>query len=298
VEVSVAGVVRSLGAVTDRADHPSADRAVRLEVADGVATITLDRPAVRNAFNADMGTELAEAYRRCDRDDGIRVVVLTGAPPAFCAGADLSAGADTFRPRGDPAFSAAAVPVPAWEVRKLVIAAVNGHALGLGLTLTLQCDIRIFAEDARYGIVQVRRGMMGDGYSHWTLPRIAGMSGAAEVLLTGRTFDGWEAKDLGLCSRVLPNDEVLPAALSLARDVASSAAPLSVAVSKRLLWETWAHDADGIEQLETALHHQLMAHPDAREGVASFLEKRPPAWRGSVADHKPEWPATGVTPDR
>jgi len=124
---------------------------------------------------------------------------------------------------------------------------------------------------------------MGDAYSHWTLPRIAGMSGAAEILLTGRTFDGREARDLGVCSRVLPNDEVLPAALELARDIAANTAPLAVAMSKELLWSTWARDADEIERLETDMHHRLMAHPDAREGVVAFLERRPPKWRGRLS---------------
>jgi enoyl-CoA hydratase/carnithine racemase len=263
------------------------------DVADGVATITLDRPEQRNAFGAGMGDELSHAYRAADADDAVRAVVLTGTPPAFCAGADLSAGGDTFRKRDEGGFSAAALETRAWDVRKPVIAAVNGHAIGIGFTITLQCDIRIFAADAKYGIVQVRRGVMGDGYSHWTLPRIAGFSGAAEILLTGRMFDGHEAKDLGVCSRVLPNDEVLPAALELARDIAANTAPLSVAVSKKLLWETWQHDAAGIEAMETHLHHHLMAHPDAREGVLSFLERRPAAWQGRLST---DWPADWQAP--
>ncbi|MGH9019373.1 MAG: enoyl-CoA hydratase-related protein [Acidimicrobiales bacterium] len=265
---------------------------------EGVAVITLDRPEVRNAFGATMAGELADAYRRSDGDDGVRVVVLTGTPPAFCAGADLSAGADTFARRDEATFSAAAVPVPAWELRKLVIAAVNGHAVGIGLTLTLQCDIRIFAADATYGIVQVRRGVMGDGYSHWTLPRIVGHSAAAEILLAGRTFDGHRARDLGLCSQVLPNDDVLPAALELARDVAVNAAPLSVALSKKLLWQSWDLTLAQTEGYETALHHHLMGGPDAREGVAAYLERRAPVWRGSPSSDMPEWPEVGRSDGR
>jgi enoyl-CoA hydratase/carnithine racemase len=259
--------------------------ALRFEVDDGIAVITLDRPEVRNAYNAAMGRELDEAYRRCDADDDVRVVVVTGTPPAFCSGADLSAGAGTFAPVAG-GFSAAATTMRAWDVGKLVIAAVNGHALGLGLTLALQCDLRILARDARFGVVQVRRGVMGDGYSHWTLPRLAGMGSAAEVLLTGRTFDGDEAARLGLANRVVPNDDVLPTALDLARDVADNTAPVSVALSKRLLWETWRHDAAGVERRETELHRILMAEPDAREGGASFVEKRPPRWTGSVSAHR------------
>jgi len=256
---------------------------VLLDVDDGVATVTLHRPEVRNAFGAGMGEALSAAYQRCDTDDAIRVVVLTGTPPAFCAGADLSAGGATFAKREESAFSASAVAMPAWAVRKPVLAAVNGPAIGIGFTLTLQCDIRIFAADAKYGIVQVRRGVMGDGYSHWTLPRIAGLSAAAEILLTGRTFDGNEAKELGVCSRVLPNDDVLPAALALAHDVATNTAPLSVAYSKQLLWDSSMLTRAEVEARETADHHVLMAHPDAREGVEAFLERRAPRWTGRVA---------------
>lgn len=253
---------------------------VLVDVADGVATVTLHRPEVRNAFGAGMGEALADAYRRCDADDDVRAVVLTGTPPAFCAGADLSSGGATFDKRDEAGFSAGAVAMPAWDVRKPVIAAVNGHAIGVGFTLTLQCDIRIFAAEAKYGIVQVRRGVMGDGFSHWTLPRIAGMSGAAELLLTGRTVDGHEARALGVCSRVLPHDQVLPAALALARDIAVNTAPLSVALSKSLLWDSWALTAAEVEARETAAHHRLMGSPDAREGVLAFLERRTPNWQG------------------
>ncbi len=265
-------------------------RTLRFEVSDGVALVTLHRPEVRNAFGGGMGDELADAFARCDADDAVRAVVVTGTPPAFCAGADLSSGGDTFAVRDEEAFSAGAVSVPPWQVRKPVIAAVNGHAIGVGFTLALQCDIRIMAADAKYGIVQVRRGMMGDGYSHWTLPRIVGHSAAAEILLTGRTFDGQAMRELGVCRHVLPNDEVLPAALDLAGDIAANTAPLSVAVSKALLWDTWDRTRPEVERLETALHHHLMAHPDAREGVVAFLERRPAHWQGSPSTQFPDWP--------
>lgn len=260
------------------------DSTVLYEVIDGVATITLNRPEVRNAFGAGMGGELSEAYRRADVDDGVRAVVVTGTPPAFCAGADLSPGGDTFRPREREGFSASGVEVRAWDVRKPVIAAVNGHAIGIGLTLALQCDIRVFAIDAKYGIVQARRGMMGDGMSHWTLPRIAGFANAADILLTGRTFDGAEALRLGVCSRAVGNDEVLDLATGIARDIAVNVSPASAAASKRALWAALSSTADEIERLETELHHVLMNLPDAREGVEAFLERRPPRWTTRVTD--------------
>jgi enoyl-CoA hydratase/carnithine racemase len=253
------------------------------EVVDGVATLTLHRPESRNAFNGEMARALDEAYRDCDADDTVRAVVLTGTPPAFCAGADMASGGDTFASREATAFSAAGLQTPAWRVRKPVIAAVNGHAIGIGLTLTLQCDIRIFAANAKYGVVQVRRGVLGDAYSHWTLPRIAGASAAAEILLTGRTFDGNEAARLGICSRVLPNEDVLDAALAMAHDIAANTAPVSVAYSKRLLWDSWGLSPAEVEARETQAHHHTMGKPDAREGVVAFIERRPPQWSGQLS---------------
>jgi enoyl-CoA hydratase/carnithine racemase len=255
---------------------------VLYDVSEGVATITLNRPEVRNAFGAGMGSALDDAYRRADADDDVRAVVVTGTPPAFCAGADMTTGGNTFKLDDESSFSAAAVEFPAWKVRKPVIAAVNGHAIGVGFTITLHADLRIMAADAKYGIVQARRGVMGDGYSHWTLPRLVGMERAASILLTGRFFDGHEAEALGVCSQVLPNDEVLPAALALARDIALNTAPLSVAYSKRLLWQSFELDAAQVEQLETRYHLPLMSAPDAKEGVVAFLERRDPHWHGRV----------------
>jgi enoyl-CoA hydratase/carnithine racemase len=254
-----------------------------LELASGVATITLNRPRQRNAVGDGMREELADAYRFCDDDDSVRVIVLTGAPPAFCAGADLAAGEDTFAAPG-PQFSAAGIEVPAWALAKPVIAAVNGHAIGLGLTLALQCDIRIFADDGRYGVVQVRRGVIGDAYSHWVLPRLVGIANAAEILLTGATFDGHRAIELGLGSRVLPADEVLPAALALARDITENTAPMSVAASKRLLWDSFDLDRPGVGARETDIHLRLMGHDDVREGVRAHLERRSPRWSGKPVD--------------
>jgi len=262
---------------------------LRFAIEDGVARITLHRPEQRNAFSGAMGRALGEAYRRCDADDAVRAVVLTGAGDAFCVGADL-AGGQTFDAPEAAGFSAAAVDPPAFAVRKPVIAAVNGHAIGLGFTLALQCDLRILAREAKVGIVQVRRGVMPDAYAHFTLPRIVGWSRAADLLLTGRKLDGAEAERLGLASRVLPAAEVLPAALEIARDVARHAAPLSVAVTKRLLWESPGLSPADVERKETALHRHLMGRPDAAEGVRAWLERRPPEWTLSVARDWPEWP--------
>jgi enoyl-CoA hydratase/carnithine racemase len=268
---------------------------IRFDVDDvGVATITLDRPDVRNAFSGRMGAELGDAYTRCDTDDAVRAVVVTGTPPAFCAGADMTPGDDTFaRPADADAFTASPVRPPAWDVRKPVIAAVNGHAVGIGLTLALQCDLRYVARDARYGVVQARRGVLGDCMSHWTLPRLAGLANAADILLTGRLFDGAEARDLGIANRVFDDSaDVLAAAVETARDIAINVAPLSAALSKRLLWESVARNLSPrqVERLETALHHVVMGTEDAREGVRAFVERRPPNWTRRVSEEWPEWP--------
>lgn len=258
-------------------------RTLLLAIDHGVATITLNRPQHRNAVGDGMREELADAYRACDREDGVRAIVLTGAPPAFCAGADLGEGEDTFAAPG-PGFSAAGIDVPAWTLSKPVIAAVNGHAIGLGLTLALQCDIRFFAAGGRYGVVQVRRGVVGDAYSHWVLPRLVGIANAAEILLTGATFDGHRAVELGLGSRVLDAEEVLPAALAVAHDIAENTAPMSVAASKRLLWDSFDLDRAAVGDRETAIHLAVMGHDDAKEGVRAFIARRPPQWSGRPVD--------------
>ena len=261
---------------------------------DGVLVATLNRPDTRNAFSGAMGRALGDIYRMADTDDAVRVVVLTGTPPAFCAGADFSNGSDVFERSDGPAFSANPVNPPAWRIRKPVIAAVNGHAIGVGFTLTLHCDLRFMAHDAKYGIVQVRRGVMPDAMSHWTLPRLVGLANAADILLTGRTFTGAEARDLGVASRVLPNDDVLPHALEVAHDMAINTAPLSVAVSKRLLWGTFSMTPDEVDLAETGLQHHLVGEADAREGVMAFLERRDPQWSLTVNDNWPsEWPTPG-----
>jgi enoyl-CoA hydratase/carnithine racemase len=262
----------------------------RFEIADGVATITLHRPEVLNAFSGQMGRELQDSLRRCDADDDIRAVVITGAGRAFCAGADFSNGPAVFgAPSDRTAFSSDPLRYHPWDVRKPVIAAINGHAVGLGMTITLQCDLRIMARDAKWGIVQNRRGVMPDAHSHWTLPRIVGHARAAEILLTGRMFTGEDAGRFGLANEVLDAPGVLPRALEIARDIADNVAPVSVAVSKRLLWRNPPPDRAAMLQLETDLHLHLMGRPDAREGVMAFLEKRTPNWSMSLRDDWPAW---------
>ncbi|MRH90736.1 crotonase [Nocardia sp. SYP-A9097] len=259
-----------------------------IEIDSGVAVLTLNRPERRNAFTSAMGRALGQAYRELDADDSVRVLVLTGAGSAFCAGADLGGGADTFEKPESTTFSASPVNPAPFELRKPVIAAVNGHAIGIGMTLAMQADIRIVAADARYAIPQVRLGVLPDAMSHWTVSRVAGMAVAADILLSGRKFDGNEACRLGLASRALPAEEVLPAALEQARDIAVNVAPMSAALCKRLLWDTAVrgYQPSRVAELETELHLRVMGSPDAAEGVRAMLEHRAPVWSTRLSE---EW---------
>jgi enoyl-CoA hydratase/carnithine racemase len=264
---------------------------VTVDISKGVAVLTLNRPDHLNAYTANMGRLLSEVYRDCDADDDVRAIVLTGAGSAFCVGADFSGNISPFdTPTDDSAFSASPIDPAAFELRKPVIAALNGHAIGIGLTIALQADIRIVAEDAKYGVVQVRRGVIPDCMSHWTLTHLATLGVAAEILLTGRTFTGSEAVQLGIANRALPAERVLDHALETARDIAAHVAPMSAALCKRLLWDSVirGYTPRQVASLETALHHRVMGSADAREGVSAFLDRRPPRFSSRLSA---EWAA-------
>jgi enoyl-CoA hydratase/carnithine racemase len=259
---------------------------VTVDVDAGVAVLTLNRPERLNAYTAEMGALLSRAYLDCDGDDDVRVIVVTGAGRAFCAGADFSGGPSPFdAPADDGTFSASPITPAAFELRKPVIAAVNGHAIGIGLTIALQADIRIVADDAKYGVVQVRRGVIPDCMSHWTLAQLTNVSVAADLLLTGRTFGGNEAVALGIANRVLPAGQVFDHALAMARDIAVNVAPMSAALSKRLLWDSAisSYTPRQVASLETQLHQRVMGTADASEGVAAFLDRRPPVFTSRLS---------------
>ena len=258
------------------------------DVREQVATVTLNRPDVRNAFGAGMGPELDDAFQRCDEDDDIRAVVLTGTPPAFCSGADLARGGETFGKVDTTTFNAAGLRFPPWDVRKPVIGAINGHAIGVGMTLAIQCDLRFMAADAKYGVVQTQRGVMGDAFVHWSLPRIVGHGErggdpAHRARRSTATTCSASASPAA-CSRPT---RCCRRRGSTRATMAATTAPMSVAFSKRVLWASFDLDRDEINHLETVLHHHLMGSPDAKEGVMAFLERRAPQWQGSVAN---DWP--------
>ena len=259
---------------------------VLVDVDTGVAVLTLNRPEHLNAYTADMGALLSRAYRDCDEDDEVRAIVVTGADRAFCAGADFSGRASPFdAPTDATVFSASPIEPAAFELRKPVIAAVNGHAIGIGLTIALQADVRIVADDAKYGVVQVRRGVIPDCMSHWTLAHLTNLGVAAEVLLTGRTFGGAEAVALGIANEALPAAQVLDHALEMARDIVTNVAPMSAALCKRLLWDSAinGYTPRQVASLETQLHHRVMGTDDAREGVAAFLDRRSPRFNSRLS---------------
>jgi enoyl-CoA hydratase/carnithine racemase len=255
---------------------------VLYDVSNGVATVTLNRPDRLNAWNTRLGAELGDAMATADEDDEVRAVIVTGAGRAFCAGADLSAG--EFGGGDAPALR------ECWpyQVRKPVIAAINGHAVGVGLTYPMTCDVRYVAEDAKLAFAFVRRGAMPELASHAIVPRIAGFSVAAELLLSGRTFLGAEAAELGLVTRALPAADVLAAAIALATDIAVNTAPVSVAVAKRLLWDAMDKSVSEVSAIENRLFRKVTALPDAREGIAAFVDKRVPVWTGKPSTDIPE----------
>jgi enoyl-CoA hydratase/carnithine racemase len=265
--------------------------AIRFERDAGVAVLTLDRPERMNAWTGRMAFELSRALAECNDDDDVRAVVVTGAGRAFCAGADLGGGGETFGAFSEDRAAGRGDPPPdvfPWQIDKPVIAAINGHAIGVGITYAMMCDVRLVAEEAKLQFAFVRRGILPELASHAIVARVAGFSNAADLLLSGRMILGREAAALGIASAALPASEVLPTALERARDIAENAAPMSVAISKRLLWEGLTSSVPEMKAREDELFAWVTRQPDAREGVVSFLEKRPPRWTLSVAKDKPD----------
>lgn len=268
--------------------------AIGYEVAEGVLTITLQRPERLNAFTEAMGAELIEAFERADRDDEVRAIVVTGAGRGFCAGMDLGEGGDTFdygeRPEGEiPRDGGGRVVLRIFEMTKPVIAAINGPAVGVGITMTLPMDIRLAAEGARIGFVFTRRGIVPEACSSWFLPRLVGISQAMEWVASGRVFSAREALAGGLVRSVHPEGELLDVARELAREIAQSTAPVSVALARRLMWSGLgaAHPMEAHRADSRAMFARGRSQ-DAREGITSFLEKRQPRFPDRVSDGLPE----------
>jgi enoyl-CoA hydratase/carnithine racemase len=283
------------------------------EVADHVLTLTLNRPDKLNAFNAPMMNDLIAAFDRADADDDVRAIIVTGAGRAFCAGADLSAGARTFdfSARADRPASKAnpmradgsvdwshpsvrdgggRVTLRIFECLKPVIAAVNGPAVGVGATMLLPMDIRIAARDARFGFVFARRGITPEACSAWFLPRIVGINQALEWTFTGRVFPAQEALAGGLVRSLHEPGDLLAAARALAHEIADNAAPVSVALTRQMYWRMLGADHPmEAHKIDSRSIYARGAMADAKEGVTAFLEKRPARFTNSVSQDMPSF---------
>jgi enoyl-CoA hydratase/carnithine racemase len=276
-------------------------REIALEVDDGIATITLDRPATLNAFTHRMGVELLAALDRTDADDAVRAVIVTGRGRAFCAGADLSGGGailqrdeDAFREHGDLDLGGT-LARRLLESAKPVIAAINGPAVGVGVSSTLPMDVRLASHDARFGFVFTRRGVVPEAASAWFLPRIVGISRAVEWVMSGRVFDADEALEAGLVRSLHAPDDLLPAARALAHEMTDHSAPVANAIARRMLWTMLDGSPADAHRLDSLGLFHLGRTPDAAEGVASFVERRPPRFPMTVSGDLPayvhEWRA-------
>ena len=271
------------------------------DVTDGVATVTLNRPDRLNAFNTQMMKDLIAVFDETDGDDAVKAVIVTGAGRGFCAGADLASGGDTFdydkrggedqaaRQRdGVQRDGGGLVTLRIYDSLKPVIGAINGPAVGVGVTMQLPMDIRLASTEARFGLVFARRGLNPEAASSWFLPRLVGVQTALEWCYTGRVFPAQEALDRGLVRSLHAPDELLPAAKALAREIVDNTAPVSIALTRQLLWRMAgaAHPMEA-HQADSRGIQTRGAMADAREGVMSFLEKRPPSFPNKVSSDLP-----------
>lgn len=272
------------------------------ELDGAIATVTLNRPDKLNAYTATMGAELEEVFLRADEDDGVRVVIVTGAGRGFCAGADISGGAGAFdtRAEGSVAFQdsgskgrvrggGAGFVGAMFNCRKPIIAAINGAAVGVGVTLTLPMDIRITTPAAKFGFVFARRGLVPEAGSAWFLPRLVGLSQALRWCLSGKLITADEALAGQLVSEIVEPDQLLARAREIALEIAENTAPVSIALTRQMLWRfAGAPDPFDLLKLDGAFAMALGGGPDAREGVGAFLEKRAPDFPGKVSTDMPE----------
>lgn len=262
-------------------------------VAEQIATITLDRPEARNGYTSRMADELAHALEAAGADEDVRVIVLTGAGRDFCVGADLSGGSLRSHEQStedgwlEPASRATR---PMFYLAKPVIAAVRGAAVGVGSTVLLPADFRLAATDTRFGFVFSRRGIYPEGGSVWFLPRIVGLGRALDWMISGRLIPAGEALASGLVSAVYEPDEVLAKAYELARELIEKSAPVSTAVIRQALYRMSALDSpEPVFALDSKLIASVDGNPDAVEGVASFLQRRPPKWTGRAGRDEPDF---------
>ena len=256
---------------------------IQYEVSERVLTLTLHRPDKLNAFTARMLSEMLDALDRADADDDVRAVIVTGSGRAFCAGADLSSGSGTFDARAGAQGvgieqrrdGGGRLTLRIYDCRKPIIAAINGPAVGVGVTMTLPMDVRLASTDARFGFVFARRGICMEAASSWFLPRVVGVSRALEWTYTGRVFPATEALEGGLVRSLHAPAELVPSARALAREIADNTSAISVAMTRQLVWKMLGADHPmEAHKLDSRAITALGQSPDAHEGVGAFLEKR------------------------
>ena len=274
------------------------DKLILYSVADGIATITFNRPEKLNAFTREMALEMIAALDRADADDTVRALVVTGTGRAFCAGADLTpdSGKGVFFNDEGPVQTIAPrdfgglLTLRIFECAKPVIAAVNGAAVGVGATMQLAMDIRLASDQAKYGFVFARRGIVPEAASSWFLPRVVGISRALEWSYSGRMVSAQEALEAGLVRSIHQPEELLPAACALAREIADNAAPVSVALTRQMMWRMLGADHPmEAHKLDSRAVFARGKSADAKEGVASFLEKRPAKFTDKVSKNMPDF---------
>ena len=273
---------------------------IEYDVQDRILTITLNRPERLNAFNTAMLNEMLDACDRADADDDVRAIIVTGKGRGFCAGADLAKGADTFNYENNPKGrndgtvwerdGGGLLTLRLFELKKPIIAAVNGPAVGIGVTMQLPMDIRLAAESARFGFVFSRRGIVPEACSTWFLPRLVGISQALQWAYSGRVFPASEALAGGLVSQVVPDADLLPRARDIAAEIAENTSALSVTLIRQMMWKLLGadHPMEG-HKLDSRGVQALGRGPDAAEGVLSFLEKRPARFVGKVSEDLPDY---------
>jgi enoyl-CoA hydratase/carnithine racemase len=271
------------------------------QVKDGILTITLNRPEKLNAFTGTMMNEMIDAFKKAGDDDEVRVIVVTGAGRAFCAGADLSAGASTFDHTGASSSKVdwsderirdggGLLTLAIFECLKPIIAAVNGPAVGVGATMQLAMDIRIASDQARFGFVFSRRGIVPEACSSWFLPKIVGISQALEWCFSGRVFDAQEALNGRLVKEVVKPDELLPRAYALAAEIRDNTSAVSVALIRQMLWRLSALDHPmEAHKIDSRGIYARGASDDVKEGVMAFLEKRAAKFPQKVSKDMPEY---------
>ena len=268
---------------------------IRYDVAERIATVTLHRPEKMNAFTHVMRDELIDAFGKADADDEVRAVIVTGAGRAYCAGADLSAGSSTFDYAKREGLTAQThrdgggmVSLRIFEMKKPVIAAVNGAAVGIGATMLLPMDVRLASTEARFGFVFARRGIVPEACSSWFLPRVVGIGQALEWTLSGRVFDAAEAQAGGLVSKVVAPAALMPMARALAREIAQNTAPVAVALARQMMWRMLGADHPmEAHKVDSRGIFTLGASADVAEGIAAFKERRAPRFAMRASSDMP-----------